>query len=98
MRQPDISVQFSGVEVVFKRQAKSLRAVRHMFIIAAGWPHQQITSSLAFVRILQSKAGQTPALEGTAHRELSTQPSGTAQLSSPPLDLPHYGIGFIDAV
>jgi uncharacterized membrane protein YhaH (DUF805 family) len=26
-------------------------------------------------------------------------PSGTAQLSSPPpLDLPHYGIGFIDAV
>jgi len=26
-------------------------------------------------------------------------PSGTAQLSSPPpLDLPHYGIGFVDAV
>jgi hypothetical protein len=34
MRQPYISIQFGGVEVVLKCQAKSLRAIRHMFIIA----------------------------------------------------------------
>src|SRR5688572_12234004 len=100
MRQPDISVQFSGVEVVLKRQAKSLRAVRHMFIIAAGWPHRQITSSLAFCR-------HPPNQKLVRHLPWKEQPivsyqpspSGTAQLSPPPpLDLPHYGIGFVDAV
>jgi uncharacterized membrane protein YhaH (DUF805 family) len=100
MRQPDISVQFSGVEVVLKRQAKSRRAVRHMFIIAAGWPPRQITSSLAFVRILRIKK-LVRHLPWKERPIVSYQPnpSGAAQLSSPPpLDLPLYGIGFIDAV
>src|SRR5215218_7058718 len=45
-----------------------------MFIIAAGWPHRQTTSSLAFVRILRiKKLVKHLPWEGTAHRELSTQ-------------------------
>lgn len=72
-----------------------------MFIIAAGWPHRQITSSLAFVRILRIKklVRHLPPREQPIV-SYQPNPSGTAQLSSPPppLDLPHYGIGFIDAV
>jgi hypothetical protein len=34
MRQPYLPIEFSGVEVILECQAKSLRAVRHMFIIS----------------------------------------------------------------
>jgi hypothetical protein len=34
MRQPYLPIQFRGVEAILKCQAKSLRAVRHTFIIS----------------------------------------------------------------
>jgi uncharacterized membrane protein YhaH (DUF805 family) len=100
MWQPYLPIQYSGVEVVLECQAKSLRAVRHMFIIASGLPPRQITCPLAFVGILraQSSVRQLPWKEQPVV-SYQPYPSGTAPLSPPPpLDLPHYGIGFVDAV
>jgi uncharacterized membrane protein YhaH (DUF805 family) len=93
--QPHVSIELSGIEAVLKYQGKFFRALTHRSIIhrarIARWFSLPLVSASSFPNLTKDWKEEFVV-------SYQPQPSGATRPAPPSLDLPYYGIGFVDAV